>query len=112
MGFSQSDALDALIQFGTVTDAAEYLINMQERNMAPSTARQLSPVPQQDQPAASNAALNDEAMPDSNGSQQKTTNSAMATNGMKSFAELAPLNREDLQVLTFFINILNFVVLP
>lgn len=92
MGFSQSDALDALLQFSTIAEAAEYLVSQMERN--PMRAHQNE---------ATTAAVEPLAV-----SEQKTPGACASTapiakENTNPFSELKPLTKELLEVINQFI---------
>lgn len=92
MGFSQSDAVDALLQNSSVPEAAEYLVSLMERNAAHLT----NPTPVTNVRTSSNpttSIVSDEISISTDNKQQPTG----TTSESKPFAELQPLRRNELQ---------------
>lgn len=95
MGFAESDAVDALLQNASVPEAAEYLVNMMERNTRTQQIQQSLTTLQQSTTTTPAVEGSTNSLDGQQGS-----NPANAENEQESrpYTDLKPLNRNDLQV--------------
>jgi hypothetical protein len=105
MGFSQSDAVDALLQNISVSEAAEYLVSLMERNInrqvaspPPTAATAISEPTGSPTAANSDAPRNEEEMPEEQQATSSSTTTAIEEKKPLTLTELKPLSREELQV--------------